>query len=244
LNLKPIRARSVSEAVYEQLRDAILSGEISAGTQLPGERKLCETLEVNRGALREALKRLEQDQLVVAQQGEGTRVRDFRKSARLDLLLRLILTPSGELDLRVASSVGELRGVMMPDMIRLAALRRSPDHIERLREALAEMEETQSQFPAFQEKVEALWAVVAEASENVAYTLLNNTMRELHVQTSHQLRTRLGLEFVNLDRYNEIVDAIIEGDEKRAHASAQSHSAGISQSLGLACPDSSGPPAA
>jgi len=234
----------VSEAVYEQLRDAILSGEITAGTLLPGERRLCETLEVNRGALREALKRLEQDQLVVAQQGEGTRVRDFRKSARLDLLIRLIFTPSGELDLRVASSVGELRGVMMPDMIRLAALRRSAEHIERLRAALSEMQAFRDQLPTFQEKVEDLWAVVADASENVAYTLLNNTMRECHIQTSHQMRSILGPEFVNLERYAGIVDAIIAGDEKLAHSIGQVHSMGISRALGLACPESPEPAAA
>jgi len=233
LNLKPIRARSVSEAVYEQLRNAILSGEIAAGTQLPGERRLCERLEVNRGALREALKRLEQDQLVAAQQGEGTHVLDFRKSARLDLLLQLTFTAHGELDPLVMQSAGELRGVMMPDMIRLAAIRRTDAHIERLREALEELREAIGQLPTFQEKVEALWAVVAEASENIAYRLLNNTMREFHTQCSHQIRAVLGPEFVNFERYAAIVDAIAHGDSKRAHDLGKVHSKGVSRALGL-----------
>jgi len=233
VELKPIRARSVSEAVYAQLRDAILTGQLAAGQLLPGERRLCETLEVNRGALREALKRLEQDQLVSVHQGEGTRVLDFRESARVDLLVRLIVTPSGEIDRRVAQNVAELRDVITPDIARRAAQRRGPDEIARLEKVLSQMQEQHGQMPAFQERVEEFWSIVAEASKNVAYKLLNNTMRELHLQCSHMLRPILGPEFVRMEGYRAIADAIVQGDPLAAASAARQHAAAISRSLGV-----------
>ncbi|MBZ0253541.1 MAG: GntR family transcriptional regulator, partial [Candidatus Methylomirabilis sp.] len=56
--LQAIERKSLSDAVFEQLRARIVAGALAAGETLPSERALCETLQVNRGALREALKRL------------------------------------------------------------------------------------------------------------------------------------------------------------------------------------------
>ena len=53
--LKPVQKQSVSDAVYDQLADEILSGRMEPGTALPSERVLAEMLGVNRGAIREAL---------------------------------------------------------------------------------------------------------------------------------------------------------------------------------------------
>ncbi len=50
--LKPVRRQSLSDAVFDQLRDRIVSGAMRAGDPLPAERALCEALGVNRGAVR------------------------------------------------------------------------------------------------------------------------------------------------------------------------------------------------
>ena len=52
---EPEKKKSVSDVVFDQLRDQIVSGVLLPGEALPGERQLCEMLEVNRGAVREAL---------------------------------------------------------------------------------------------------------------------------------------------------------------------------------------------
>lgn len=56
--LKPVRKQSLSDAVFTQLRDQIVSGALAPGEPLPAERLLCEALGVNRGSVREALRRL------------------------------------------------------------------------------------------------------------------------------------------------------------------------------------------
>ena len=54
---KPVKKKSLATAVFEQLRDRILDGDIRPGDNLPSERILVERLQVNRGAVREGLKR-------------------------------------------------------------------------------------------------------------------------------------------------------------------------------------------
>ncbi|WP_228831698.1 FadR/GntR family transcriptional regulator, partial [Nocardia elegans] len=80
---------AVSDAVFGQLVDAILTGRIAPDEPLPAERELAETFQVNRHAVREALKRVQQSGLVRVAQGGKTRVLDWRANGGLDLLSAL-----------------------------------------------------------------------------------------------------------------------------------------------------------
>jgi DNA-binding FadR family transcriptional regulator len=233
VNLKPVRTRSVSESVYEQLRDAILTGEVRAGDVLPGERRLCEMLEVNRGAVREALKRLEQDQLVAIQQGEATRVLDFGDSARLDLLSQLMVSPEGVINSAVTKAVGELRCAITPDVARLAALRLGPQMKPQLTAALADLEAAAGRPAIFQIQVEAFLTVLVHASQNVAYQLVNNTMRQVHLRFAENMWERWkGSEYENIERYRALTEAVIAGEATRAEAIARIRSEGILRAMG------------
>ena len=105
MGLSKIDRRTLSDAVFDQLSREIVDGHMEPGALLPSERELVQVLGVNRGAVREALKRLAQRGLVQIQQGGGTRVLDYRQSAGLDLLGALMVRGDGEVDVRVARSV-------------------------------------------------------------------------------------------------------------------------------------------
>ncbi len=72
---------TTAEACADQLRRSILSGEVPAGDRLPPERTLAIELGVNRVTLRTAISVLTAEGLVVARQGSGTRVTDFRSAS-------------------------------------------------------------------------------------------------------------------------------------------------------------------
>ena len=95
MGLQKIERNSVSDAVYDQLSREILEGRMSAGQTLPAERALCQMLGVNRGAVREALKRLSQAGLVQVRHGGGATVLDFRETAGMDLLSGLLFSSDG-----------------------------------------------------------------------------------------------------------------------------------------------------
>ena len=69
LDLARIEKKAISESVAEQLRTAILRGEVQVGERLPPERELAPRFGTNRNTLREAIRSLEAQGLVVARQG-------------------------------------------------------------------------------------------------------------------------------------------------------------------------------
>ncbi len=83
-------SRRVSDVVHDRLRTSILEGELAPGDAVPSERVLATELGVNRHAVREALKRLEQAGLVRITHGGPTRVQDWRDHGGMDLLLDLV----------------------------------------------------------------------------------------------------------------------------------------------------------
>ena len=125
--LTPVAAAPLSEQVYRRLLDAILADEFVDGI-LPSERDLAATFEVNRHAVREALKRLQQARLVEVSQGGSTKVLDYRTEGRLDLLADLLVR-AGRVDWKVARSALEMRASIGADAAawRGAALPRRSD---------------------------------------------------------------------------------------------------------------------
>ena len=68
--------KTLTGIALEELRQAILGGTFQPGSQLPTEAELCEMLGVSRTVVREALRVLEDDGLVVRRHGIGTFVRN------------------------------------------------------------------------------------------------------------------------------------------------------------------------
>src|SRR5688572_17640353 len=136
--LKPVRKSSLSDSVFEQLRDHIVAGEVEPGEVLPAERVLAEKLGVNRQAVREGLKRLAQAGLVDIRQGGATRVRDFRQTGGLELLASMVVTTSG-INTTVARSVLEMRASLGPAIARACASRRPDDVADALEDQVAVM---------------------------------------------------------------------------------------------------------
>src|ERR1700753_4132813 len=66
--------------VVRALKDEIVSGVYPVGSQLPTEEELCERFSVSRYTVREALRRLREDNLVSSRQGAGTTVVSPRPS--------------------------------------------------------------------------------------------------------------------------------------------------------------------
>jgi GntR family transcriptional repressor for pyruvate dehydrogenase complex len=213
----PVARVAVSEDIYRQLRDAILSGALAAGTALSGERVLAEQFAVNRHAVREAMRRLEQSRLVEVSHGGSTRVLDWRTNAGLELLSELSAT--GDLAaLAMLRSVVEMRLAVGVDAARRAAQRISDPagdelltHVERIR--------AQSPAPdlaALGESYDQLWRLIVAATDNIAYQLADNTLVEaLHRFPELALRVSAP-EITDLERQHQLVLAITAHDAEVA----------------------------
>lgn len=207
--LKPVEKKSLSDAVFEQLRDEIVSGRMEPGSTLPAERALCDMLNVNRGAVREALKKLEQARLISIQHGGGSRVLDFRETGGLDLIAALVTKADGSLNPEVARGVMELRSALGADIARRCA-ERDPGRGEALRTIVSKMrrEEEEGDLEQLLEYNMAFWDQMIDGSGNVAYRLAFNSVRDLLAQMSGVFATLLAEEITDSETHGLIADAV------------------------------------
>lgn len=211
---EPIARKSLSEAVYERLRDGIVQGELGSGTKLPSERALAELLGVNRGAVREALKRLEQARLISIRQGGAARVLDFRATAGLDMLSELLFA-GGEVDLGVARGVIEMRAHLGPEIARRCAERGGVEVAERLDATVAAMEATDD-LERRQDRSVEFWTTLVEGSRNVAYQLAYNSLSASYERFRTLLVHVMSVELRSVDAFRAVAAAVRAGDAEGA----------------------------
>ena len=71
-SLAGLRGERLHEAIVVRLRELIRQGEILHGSRLPPERALAEQFGVGRSSVREAIRSLELQGLVVTRHGSGS----------------------------------------------------------------------------------------------------------------------------------------------------------------------------
>src|SRR5215213_8871134 len=124
---------SLPDQVFHRLVADVLAGRHAPGDRLPTQRALAAELGVNMASVREAVKRLEQLELVEVRHGDAMRVRDWRSHGGLDVVGHLLFRAGG-LDRSTLASLLEARRLMLAECARLAAERRSPAQAARLAE--------------------------------------------------------------------------------------------------------------
>jgi len=113
----PLQIQSVVDQVYAVVRARILSGELPGGSRLP-QTSLAEELGVSRTPLREALRRLSTEGLVVLEANRGATVATH--------------------DLSDMLHAWRARLMLEPPAARLAASIKVPEAIERMRRSIAQ----------------------------------------------------------------------------------------------------------
>jgi DNA-binding FadR family transcriptional regulator len=214
--LKPVARRSLAAEVFEQLRDHILDGSLEPGEPLPAERVLAEQLEVNRSAVREGLKRLEQAGLVAIQQGGATRVLDYKRTAGLELVAGMILRRDGTIDTHVARGVLELRTELAPIVARLCTQRAAEPTHTRLSAVVAKMEKARGDLPTLQRLALDFWAVMVEGTDNLALQLAFNSLANTYDGVLEQFTQVLATEIGAVHEYAALCEAVIGKQPKKA----------------------------
>jgi DNA-binding FadR family transcriptional regulator len=169
--------RLASSAVHQRLREQILSGELAPGDPIPSERTLSEELGVNRHAVREALKRLQQAGLVRIAQGGATRVQDWRTTAGLEVMLDLV-EQGNEPPAELMRSVLEMRASIGVDAARRCAERAAADARATVAELAVEVAERidAGEPGRTTEPFVSLWELIVDGSGNIAYRLGLNSL--------------------------------------------------------------------
>jgi len=187
LNILPINVPSLKEACIAQLEGLILSGELKMGDRLPSERELAATLNVSRPVLHEALVDLAAKGLLQIIPRRGTYVNDFRRTGSMAILSSLLNFNRGVLDPHFTRSLIAMRFLVENETARLAALHRTPAHLEEFRAILLqEASSTSQDVAALVELDFSFHLLIAIASGNLIYPLILNSFRAVYTTLTAQ----------------------------------------------------------
>ena len=216
----PVDRRRTYELVADRLLDMIASDRLAPGTALPTERELAEAFSVGRSSVREALRMLESQGVIVAASGSSFVVaeaaRPLQRSLHVVVSLRDV-PPLGELF--------ELRRIVECEAAALAADRRTSEHLVLMDASVEEMVAglTDRRADRFIDADVRFHLAVSEAAGN---RLLAETMEAIR----DVLRTALAVIFEvphsaerAVDEHRAIRAAIATRDADGARRATRAH---------------------
>jgi DNA-binding FadR family transcriptional regulator len=217
------RPRSLAHDVVDALTGRIRDGSLAQGEKLPTEAAIMEEFGVSRTVVREAISRLQAASLVETRHGIGTFVVGMGDAATFRI------TPEQLGTLQDVIAVLELRIGVETESAALAAMRRTPENLVTLRNALAAFitaveEGRDAVGPDFQFHLE-----IAKATQNHHFVDLMATLGGMMIPRARlepavplTPERQAYLRKVNTE-HESIVDAISRQDAEAARAAMRTH---------------------
>ncbi len=220
--LPPAETRNwtLGDHVYEQVLDLIMTGEFPEHSRLPPEADLSRRFGVSRPVLRQALRRLRDDEIIQSRKGSGSYVLKRPDRAILSF------APVGSIaDIQRCF---EFRIAVEGEAAKLAAQRRSDEDLARIEAALAALDECIRTGALGSDADEAFHVAVCEATGNRFFVDARTSM-QAHIIFGMNLARRLSLtkpgERLELVQSEHVMiyDAISRRDPQAAERAMRDH---------------------
>jgi len=170
------RSQKVAEVVAQSIAEYILNEDLKAGDALPNEKVMTESLAVGRATLREGLRLLETQGVLVIRPGPGGGP-VLREPMPADLASSMTLMLQS---MRVSFlQVVEARTASEPEIARVAALTWTDDQLDRLRAANDVLTAASTQPGEFRAAYHRFHELLGEMTANVVLQVLASTLRKV-----------------------------------------------------------------
>lgn len=217
-NLQDSRsAGALTMGTAQKVKSMIIQRGMKPGDRLPTEKELTELFGVSRSTLRESMKFLRAENVVVIRQGSGTFVSTGTGIGEDPLGLHFTNQE------HLLANLFETRLLIEPQIAGLAVQRATPQDIRNLKQILAEMDQMQENSKASAEMDVQFHTAVAECSHNDVLIrvvpVINEAIRRSHVENyGIQEPFRRAKK-----RHAAILRAIAQGDYLDARFQAERH---------------------
>ena len=204
--------------IVEQIQALIREGVLKPGDRLPPERELAERLQVSRSSLREAMRALELQGVVVSRPGAGT----FVSTESLDALISIIAASLTETR-DTLNDIFEVRHLLEPQIAALAAERATGEDARRMAEALGEQERQMARGETGVEGDTAFHFALAQATQNWALVKVVSTISDILRQSRDLSLQTPGRPERSLTSHGHILDMVQRGDAEGARSAMHYH---------------------
>ena len=208
---------STSDSLVVSIERLILANEIQAGSKLPPERELAQTLGVSRTSLRDALRALEVRGRIRRQPGLGTVITDPGATPHGNVLASgLDVAPAG------LGDVMDVRACIEPPIAARAAIRASSTDIAQLQDLINEM--TMELTPREYAKLDRVFhRTVAQCAHNPLLMRLLDRVNEIIEPSRGNSYLTKSRQRLSIAEHREIVNAIAARDSESAFRAATAH---------------------
>jgi DNA-binding FadR family transcriptional regulator len=211
--------------VTDSIRERIFSGKYEVDTDLPSEGEFATRHGVSRNVVREAMRTLRALGLVEISQGRRPRVKPAAVDAAMVSLEYVLRSSGNSLDHLI-----EVRCPLETEIAGLAARRATPENIEKIEQAIKELETSTNQ----EQRIDAdinFHRLLAESSGNPVFLLLLDTVSGL-LHTFHKLKkfdeSRVA---ITASEHRAVLSAVARHDEPAARAAMTQHLEGVRASV-------------
>jgi len=216
------KARHSSTALIQHIRKRITDGTWPAGYRLPPERDLVEQFGIARNTIRKVMDQLEQEGIITRHVGRGTFVSDTPSSTNIEKADSLIQRIHGASPVEVM----ELRIMLEPQFVELAATRASSRDLQQIIHCLEESEKANTILD-FEHWDGMLHQAILGAAHNNLLTDLYEVINGVRRQPEWESLKQRSLTPERLARYRDqhrkLVDALRQRDSKAASEAIYQH---------------------
>lgn len=212
--------RKLSDAAYESILSLIVENRLAVGARLPTEHALSEQLEISRPVLRQALRQLREDEVIVSRQGSGSYVKRRPDESALSF------APIGSIaDIQ---RTFEFRVAIEGEAAFLAAERRTEADLRQLQAAYDELDRCVHEGELGVDADEGFHAVVCAASDNQYFVAARTSMKS-NILTGLNLTRNLSLTkpkermLLVQAEHLAVLDAIRRQDREGARTAMRAH---------------------
>lgn len=208
--------KSLADVTADRIIEVILEHDLKPGHKLPTESELTQLLGVGRSTVREAVRRLVTRNILDVRQGSGIFVSDKRGVPEDPLGVTFM----GD-SIQSALQLSDVRLTLEPEFAAIAAMKATPELIEKLQECCHRVEECIANGENYREADIAFHRCIAECSGN---HVLENIVPVISssIQISIQ-RTEDAYRQFTLEEHRQIMAAILRRDSIGARFCMAAH---------------------
>ncbi len=214
--IEPIKRKNITDEIFRQMRQLILSGEWNSGSKIPSENELTDRFGVSRIAVREALKKLLALDLIETRPGSGTYVKELSAGLYANSLIPLLL-----LDKPNVRHVIEFRRAIEVENARLATERATGEDIENLQKILDQMEQSVGDSEKFAEKDSDFHYEIAKMTRNPFIIKVTLLLKDIMYTAMTDTTATLGYD--GIVKHKEILEAIKGHNSQKARRLMRGH---------------------
>lgn len=220
---KPINTKGMAQQIADQIRSAILRGELRPGLRLPSEQELAVDYDVSRATIRETMKLLTNAQLVRptrgAQGGTFVRLPDSDKvAAELGETIALWFNAGSA----TIAEVTQARAWIERGCVILAAQHRTDADLDAIRTTVEAMERPYGEIDTMLELDIEFHVAVSKAAHNAVLELAMNAVHLVRPHTNTFFADLLNPEQIAA-QHRAIYEAIRDADTDAASARLNQH---------------------